>query len=68
MNKKFPSYHTVELAAKQGCFFCLDSLNPESIKDSDYPDGRGKYGLKCSRCNLWTLFDLSKLSIYATDS
>jgi hypothetical protein len=55
---EFPKYQNAEIASHWGCFQCLKPLNPETVKDDGYSEGRGRYCIKCNHCQMTIWFDL----------
>jgi hypothetical protein len=62
MNKpNFPVYGNFDAARSQGCFLCLSPLKDAPVTDEfDYPQGRGKWAMRCADCECWTFFDIGR--------
>ena len=58
MEPRFSEYTSADIAARWGCIHCHTTLDPSTIKDDDYPNGRGRYKLTCMTCKMSTWFDL----------
>ena len=54
----FPSYSDPAQAASWGCKHCSKPLELETMRDDDFPPGRGQYSMQCPACKLRTWFDL----------
>ena len=54
----FQRFANAKTAANFGCFQCLQPLNHEKIQDDGFADGRGRYSIKCDKCQMSTWFDL----------
>ena len=60
-NPKFPVYGNFHAAKSHGCFLCLSPLPDSTVTDEfDYPQGRGKWAMRCDKCECWTFFDIER--------
>ena len=55
----FPVFETHDIAASSGCQSCAAPLVGSDAIDKGYPRGRGRYGLKCRKCEAHLFYDLA---------
>lgn len=55
----FPIFADHKTAASWGCQSCAGKLYPEDAQDKGYPPKRGRYGLKCRKCEATLFYCLS---------
>lgn len=58
--RTFPLFETHEIAASRGCRSCAGKLHAEDATDKGYPQSRGRYSLKCRKCEATLFYDLPR--------